>query len=126
MAVRSRLAVRCRERGVAGVAVSSGAATGQVDEPDFSRRDRRTAPRRRLSRNSRAALAQLSPVLLVFALGIAVPLGFFVVFSFWRLSNFEIVPDWSIDNYKRSIEDPSVRVLLRNTLVIAAITAIAT
>lgn len=109
-----------------GVATDSAAARRLLREPGASRGDRRSHTRRRPSRETRIALAQLSPVLLIFVLGIAVPLGFFVIFSFWRLSNFEIVPQWNIDNYKNSIKDPSVQVLLRNTLVIAAITAIAT
>jgi spermidine/putrescine transport system permease protein len=111
---------------VTGVAVDSAVSRRPLDEPGASLRDRRPRLRRRPSRESRTAFAQLSPILLVFVLGIAVPLGFFLIFSFWRLSNFEIVPQWNVDNYKKSIEDPSVRVLLRNTLVIAAITAAAT
>ena len=94
--------------------------------PIALRRPRVRAPRADVERETTLAVLRLTPVMALFLLCVAVPLGFFVVFSFWRLSNFQIVPEWNLDNYKNAITDPSMRILLRNTLVIALCTALAT
>jgi spermidine/putrescine transport system permease protein len=94
--------------------------------PLVLRRRRVRVPRVGVERETTLAVLRLTPVMAVFLLCVAVPLGFFVVFSFWRLSNYQIVPEWNLDNYKNAITDPAMRILLRNTLVIAGCTALAT
>jgi len=69
-------------------------------------------------------LAPLVPGLLVIVLLFLVPMGFMLVFSFMRTDvNFNLVPDWNIDNYARFFTVATyVRTFLKTLLMAAAVT----
>jgi spermidine/putrescine transport system permease protein len=69
---------------------------------------------------------QLAPLLVVLGLLVVAPLGTFVVYSFWKLDNFQIVSDWNLGNYRQAITSDVYRSLFVNTLKIGAATAIVT
>jgi spermidine/putrescine transport system permease protein len=80
----------------------------------------------RLRRPDALTSVQLAPASTLFLLCVAAPLGFFVIFSFWQLKNYEIVPQWTPGNYRSAVGDASFRSLLWNTLEIALATAVVT
>src|SRR6478752_702630 len=69
-------------------------------------------------------LAPLVPGLLVIVLLFLVPMGFMLVFSFMRTDvNFNLVPNWNIDNYARFFTVATyVRTFLKTLLMAAAVT----
>jgi spermidine/putrescine transport system permease protein len=81
---------------------------------------------RNTTRSGRTTLLLVAPSVAVFIIGLLLPLGFFAVFSFWRVENFEIVPSWTMQNYADAVGDPSFRRLLGNTLLIAGVAGIST
>lgn len=77
----------------------------------------------RLRRHGTAA-AQLSPAAL-FVLAFAVaPLVVFLLYSFWKVQNFEIVTEWNLDNYGEALGEEVYRQAFLNTLRIAGSAAI--
>lgn len=81
----------------------------------------RALGRRRM--NGVAAWLQIAPATAVVAVGFAVPMAFFVVYSFWQLRDYSIVADLTLRNYTGPLQDEGVRRLLRNTLVTSFATA---
>jgi spermidine/putrescine transport system permease protein len=55
-----------------------------------------------------------------------VPLGFFFLYSLWAVRDFEIVPHWNLGNYWEAISRESYRLVLLNTLRIAASASVVT
>lgn len=70
--------------------------------------------------------AQLAPALVLFALFVLLPLGFFVVYSFWQVVDYQIVAQWTFGNYTSAFGNSAFRALLLNTVEIAGITAVVT
>ncbi len=55
-----------------------------------------------------------------------IPLSVMVLYSFWRVEGFDIVRDWTLDNYAKFFTLPAYRVvLLRTFLISLAVTIIA-
>jgi len=102
--------------------------TAEISRPETSRPTEEPSPRPRAQRRLRAFREwwPAAPAVLLYALGAVIPLGFFVIYSFWKLDFFEIVPQWNLDNYTNILTDPVFRKLLVNTLVIAFVSAVAT
>jgi len=65
------------------------------------------------------------PAGLMLALLFLVPMAVMVVFSLWRTTpDFDIVPDWTLDNYAYFFNTPTyVRTLLKTLIMAAAVTA---
>jgi spermidine/putrescine transport system permease protein len=60
-----------------------------------------------------------------FVLAFAVaPLLVFLLYSLWRVSNYEIVSEWNLDNYRRAFADEVYRTALVNTIRIAGMAAV--
>jgi spermidine/putrescine transport system permease protein len=60
-----------------------------------------------------------------FVLAFAVaPLVVFLLYSLWRVSNYEIVSEWNLDNYRRAFADEVYRTALINTIRIAGMAAV--
>jgi spermidine/putrescine transport system permease protein len=92
------------------VNTADGAELAPLAEPASQRR-------RRIGR-----LAPLAPGVLVILLLFVVPIGFMLTFSFWRTDpNFNLVPDWNLDNYARFINVPTYLRTFVKTLGMAAI-----
>jgi spermidine/putrescine transport system permease protein len=72
------------------------------------------------------SIAQLTPAtvfLLVFLIG---PLAVFLVYSFWVTRSYQLVSDWTFENYREALTQKVYRDLFRNTLEIALIAALIT
>ncbi len=69
---------------------------------------------------------KLAPASLAFLLFFALPLGFFLVVSFWRLRSYRLVPTFTLDNYARVFSDYSGGLVftLLLSLLIAAISTV--
>jgi ABC-type spermidine/putrescine transport system permease subunit II len=69
---------------------------------------------------------QVLPLGTLLAAACAVPLGILFVYSFWQISNFVIVHDWTLDNYRSGLLDGYyLRLLARSLATGAAVGAIA-
>jgi spermidine/putrescine transport system permease protein len=82
--------------------------------------------RAQAARERRARLLQLTPVSVFYAVFFVAPLAIFLLYSFWTVRSYDIVPDWTLVNYKNAVSDPVYRTLMRNTLVIAGIASVCT
>lgn len=85
---------------------------------------RRKRPRSR--GDGRARALQLAPVCIFLGVFFVAPLAIFLLYSFWSLDGYDVVPEWTLSNYTDAISDPVYRSLLRNTLVIAGVTSVLT
>lgn len=83
----------------------------------------RSGPAARSDRFGRIAPA-LPGALALLLLFIA-PMAFMLVFSFWRTDvDFDLVPDWNLDNYTKFFTVPTyLRTFLKTILMAAAVTA---
>jgi spermidine/putrescine transport system permease protein len=78
-------------------------------------------------RRDRALSAvQLAPATLYLLLFLAVPLGVFLVYSFWVTRRYELVAEWTTANYVEGLTQAVYRDLLRNTIEIALAAAVIT
>lgn len=70
-------------------------------------------------------LLPLAPGLLMLALLFIIPVGFMVVFSFWRTDpNFDLVPEWGLRNYARFFDVPVyIRTFWKTLVMATAVTA---
>lgn len=84
----------------------------------------RKGPRR--GRDGRVRALQLAPVCIFLGVFFVAPLAVFLLYSFWTVDGYDVVPQWTLSNYTDAISDPVYRTLLRNTLVIAAVTSLLT
>ena len=72
----------------------------------------------------RALLWGLAPMVFVQLALFVVPLGIMFVYSFWTTKNFQIVTDWTLQNYRTFFDSTLYpRVLLRTLLSAVVITA---
>ncbi len=79
----------------------------------------RSRTERRGDRLGRAA--PFLPGLAVLVFLFLVPMAFMVVFSFWRTNqNFDLVPDWNLDNYVKFFTVPTYLRTFAKTLVMAS------
>ncbi|MBA2719779.1 MAG: ABC transporter permease, partial [Chloroflexi bacterium] len=74
-----------------------------------------------------AGLRRLAPALpatIALVLLFIAPMAFMLVFSFWRTNtNFDLVPDWNVDNYTRFFTVPTyIRTFLKTMAMAAAVT----
>ena len=75
-----------------------------------------SSARRRVGR-----VAPLAPGLILLGLLFLIPMAFMLMFSFWRTDpNFNLIPDWNIDNYLRFVRIPTYLRTFAKTLVMAA------
>lgn len=92
----------------------NGAATS---EPRFGALSRRA---------SWLAAAQAGPLAVFFAVFLVAPLATFLLYSFWRTRNFEIVHDWNLKTYSDIVGVGVYWRLLWNTIQIAGVTTVVT
>lgn len=64
---------------------------------------------------------QVVPLGVLLAAACAVPLGILFVYSFWRLSGFLIVHEWTLGNYRTGLFDPYYLRLFGRSLGIGAV-----
>jgi spermidine/putrescine transport system permease protein len=69
---------------------------------------------------------QLTPVTAFLLVFLVAPLGIFFVYSFWVTRSHALVAEWTLAQYKEGVTEPVWRDLLRNTFVIAILTATVT
>jgi spermidine/putrescine transport system permease protein len=81
---------------------------------------RRSRPRRL----PLVALAQLAPATSFVLAFMVAPLAVFLLYSLWRVSNYEIVSQWNLENYRRAFTDEVYRTALINTIRIAGMAAV--
>jgi spermidine/putrescine transport system permease protein len=74
----------------------------------------------------RAALTflQLAPATTFVVAFVVAPLAVFLLYSLWRVSNYQIVSEWNLENYKRAFTDEVYRTALINTIRIAGMAAV--
>ena len=81
---------------------------------------------RRSARERWFPALQLAPVAAFLAIFFVVPLGIFLVYSFWITRRYELVADWTVANYSEALHEPAYRRLLWNTLLVAAMASACT
>ena len=69
---------------------------------------------------------QLAPVAAFLTIFFVIPLGIFLVYSFWITRRYELVADWTVASYSEALHEPAYRRLLWNTLLVAAIASACT
>lgn len=82
--------------------------------------------RTREERERWLSLAQLTPAttfLLAFLIG---PLAVFLIYSFWVTRSYQLVSDWTFENYREALTQSVYRDLFRNTIEIAIVAAVIT
>src|SRR5439155_23967455 len=47
-----------------------------------------------------AEYAGFAPALILYGVFFAVPLGIVVAYSFWKVVDYNVVNDWTVDNYR--------------------------
>ncbi|MBA3432603.1 MAG: ABC transporter permease [Actinobacteria bacterium] len=83
-------------------------------------------PARGETRDRWLSALQLAPVTVFLLVFLVAPLGIFFVYSFWVTRSHTLVAEWSIGQYTEALTDSVWRDLLRNTFVIALLTATVT
>ena len=74
----------------------------------------------------RRRLVPLLPGLGLLVLLFLIPMGFMFLFSFWRTDpNFNVVPDWNLDNYLRFFTVPTYLRTFGKTLLMASAVTLA-
>src|SRR3990170_1539487 len=69
---------------------------------------------------------QLAPVAAFLTIFFVIPLGIFLVYSFWITRRYELISDWTVANYREALSEPAYRRLLWNTLLVASIASACT
>jgi ABC-type spermidine/putrescine transport system permease subunit I len=78
------------------------------------------------ARRQAGRLAPLVPGLGLLVLLFLIPMGFMILFSFWRTDpNFNVVPDWNLDNYRRFFTVPTYLRTFGKTLLMASAVTVA-
>jgi len=54
------------------------------------------------------------------------PLGFLMVISFWLTKDYQVLPSWNLENYKRVFTDPIIRVAFSRSMIISITTLVIT
>ncbi len=78
------------------------------------------------SRRTANAPWSLAPALLVQTMLFVAPLGIMFVYSFWTSRNYEIVPEWTLANYRAFLDSWSYQSVLIRTLWTSAIITLTT
>lgn len=81
---------------------------------------------RRETRDRWLSALQLAPATAFLLTFLVVPLGIFFAYSFWVTRSHALVAEWTLAQYKEGVTEPVWRDLLRNTFVIALLTAVLT
>ncbi|WP_373356829.1 ABC transporter permease [Pseudoroseicyclus sp. CXY001] len=74
-----------------------------------------------LSTERGRSAALVAPPFLYALLLLAVPLGAIILFSFWRKDGYDVVPDFTLDNYREFLDGQVYQVLLGRSLKVSAI-----
>ncbi|MGZ9812391.1 ABC transporter permease [Pseudoroseicyclus sp. H15] len=74
-----------------------------------------------LSTERGRSAALVTPPFLYALLLLAVPLGAIILFSFWRKDGYDVVPDFTLDNYREFLDGKVYQVLLGRSLKVSAI-----
>lgn len=61
--------------------------------------------------------------LLVFLVG---PVAVFFIYSFWTIEGYDLVPAWTLGNYREALSDPIYQTLFAQTIATAALAAVIT
>lgn len=94
---------------------------GGGSSPDLTRRFSCRGSRERW-----LSITQLTPATLFLLVFLVVPIGVFLVYSFWQARDYQLVSDWTVGNYVDALTDPAYRKLFRNTIEIALLSASST
>lgn len=71
------------------------------------------------------ALWQIAPATAFYAFAFLAPLAILLTYSFWRVSGFDLVPTFTLDNYSKTITSPLYQaVFLRTVTVGLAVAAV--
>jgi spermidine/putrescine transport system permease protein len=67
----------------------------------------------------------LIPTAVWYLVFLAIPLTILALYSFWRVVNFEIVPDWNLDNYRTLLAEPIyIPNIIKSFRIAAIVTAV--
>ncbi len=80
----------------------------------------RESIRRRINPNLTAQLGPLTTFMLIF---FGIPILVFFIYSFWAVEGWNIVHQWNLSNYLRTIVTPMYRVLILRSVFIGLFTA---
>ena len=80
-------------------------------------------PARAETRDRWLSALQLAPATAFLLAFLVVPLGIFFAYSFWVTRSHALVAEWTLAQYKEGVTEAVWRDLLRNTFVIALVTA---
>ncbi len=97
-----------------------------VEKGLLARRAFSFLPSRGETRDRWLSALQLAPVTAFLLTFLVVPLAIFFVYSFWVTRSHALVAEWTVSQYEEGLTDPVWRDLLRNTFVIAFLTAAVT
>lgn len=78
--------------------------------------------------NSRSSilLFGLLPIGTLMAVFFLTPLSIMILYSFWRVEGFDIIPQWTIENYSKFFTLPAyTRVLIRTFIISGVVTVLA-
>lgn len=82
--------------------------------------------RTREARERVAAGLQLTPATVFLGLFLVAPLGVFLVYSFWVTRSYQLVSEWTVQNYVHALSSSIYRDLFAKTIEIAVIAAAVT
>ncbi len=92
---------------------------------DRSRQHSPVSPRHRLiSLQTKRGLSLLSPTLVIMVLALALPLFILVVISFWVQDGIDMVPDFSLQNYRLFFERQIYPIILGRSIENSAMVAV--
>jgi len=74
----------------------------------------------------RKGYALVAPATMLIILGLAAPILFMVLISFWTQTNFDLIPSFSTENYERIFERGTFTALFLKTVGIASLVTIIT
>ncbi len=69
---------------------------------------------------------QLLPAALFLGVFLIGPVAVFFAYSFWTIEGYDLVPDWTLANYRDALADPIYQTLFVQTIVTAALAALVT
>jgi len=77
-----------------------------------------------LSASSRRGLHAMLPAGIFYVVFFAIPMLCLLVLSFWRAKGFELIPDFTLENYHKIFTSPLYRALMLRTIGVAFTTAL--
>jgi spermidine/putrescine transport system permease protein len=78
----------------------------------------------RVPRRPLGPLVQLGPLTLYMLVFFVVPVGTFLLYSFWTVQEWDVVPVWNLGNYREVFASPVYPRLIMRSLGVGAITAV--